>query len=63
MANSNVLGTVVTKFDPKGAGYGYGVGSGYGYGYGYGYGGHTYGQQPKGAVDGPARRAFANVRA
>jgi polysaccharide biosynthesis transport protein len=49
MANGNVLGSVVTKFDPRGAGYGYGAGSSYGYGYGYGYGGKAYGQDGKGA--------------
>jgi len=48
MARGAVIGTIVTKFDPKSAGYGYGVGATYGYGsgygYGYGYGGHAYGR-------------------
>jgi hypothetical protein len=34
-ARGNVIGTVLTKYDAKRAGYGYGYGYGYG-GYGYG---------------------------
>lgn len=38
MARSNIIGTVLTKYNARSAGfeYGYGYGSGYGYGYGYG---------------------------
>src|SRR5262245_32958108 len=38
-ARANVIGTVLTKFDPKRAGRG-AYGYGYGYGHGYGYGGY-----------------------
>lgn len=41
LARSPVIGTILTKFDARRAGYG----SGYGYTYGYGYGGAGYGQQ------------------
>jgi capsular exopolysaccharide synthesis family protein len=38
-SKGNLIGTVLTKFDAKSAGYGYGSGYAYGgYGYGYGYG-------------------------
>src|SRR5262249_15976229 len=36
LAGGPVIGTVVTKYDSKAAGYGYGYGDSYGYGYGYG---------------------------
>ncbi|SFG20669.1 capsular exopolysaccharide family [Novosphingobium sp. CF614] len=39
-ANGQVIGTILTKYNPKNGGYGYGYGAGYGYGYGYGYGRH-----------------------
>lgn len=37
LARGSVVGTVLTKYDAKTAGYGYGYGHGYGYGYGYGH--------------------------
>jgi polysaccharide biosynthesis transport protein len=40
-ARATVIGTVLTKYDARSAGYGYG--DGYGYGYGYG---HRYGRRP-----------------
>lgn len=48
-ANGNVLGAVLTKYNPRNGGYGYGYGQGYSYGYGYGYGygprkGERYGE-------------------
>jgi len=46
-ANGNVVGAVLTKYNPRNGGYGYGYGQGYGYGYGYGYGtkpGERYGE-------------------
>jgi polysaccharide biosynthesis transport protein len=43
MARANVIGSLVTKFDAKSAGYGYGYG--YAYGSTYGYGGYSYGSQ------------------
>jgi capsular exopolysaccharide synthesis family protein len=43
IAKSPLIGSVVTRFDAKRAGYGYGR-YGYGYAYGYGYG-LTYGEQ------------------
>jgi capsular exopolysaccharide synthesis family protein len=47
-ANGNVVGAVLTKYNPRNGGYGYGYGQGYGYGYGYGYGtkpGERYGEK------------------
>src|SRR5262249_44259304 len=41
-ARGTVIGTVLTKYDARTAGYGYGYGCGYGYGYGYG----SYGPPP-----------------
>jgi Mrp family chromosome partitioning ATPase len=41
-ARANVVGTVLTKYDAKRAGYGYG--------YGYGYGGYGYGPAGRPAV-------------
>lgn len=49
-ANGNVVGAVLTKYNPRNGGYGYGYGQGYGYGYGYGYGsrpGERYGENAK----------------
>lgn len=46
-ANGNVVGVVLTKYNPRNGGYGYGYGQGYSYGYGYGYGsrrGERYGE-------------------
>jgi capsular exopolysaccharide synthesis family protein len=46
-ANGNVVGAILTKYNPRNGGYGYGYGQGYGYGYGYGYGprkGERYGE-------------------
>jgi capsular exopolysaccharide synthesis family protein len=37
-ARAHLIGSVLTKFDARTAGYGYGYGYGYGSGYGYGYG-------------------------
>lgn len=47
-ARAPVIGTILTKYDPKRVGYGaYGYSyGGYGYG-GYGYGGYGYGQTPE----------------
>jgi len=36
LSRGAIVGTVLTKYDAKAAGYGYGYGHGYGYGYGYG---------------------------
>ena len=55
-ARAPVIGTVLTKFDAKRAGYGYGYGYGYGAGYGYGFG---YGQPP---AEPPAPPQSAAVR-
>jgi capsular exopolysaccharide synthesis family protein len=41
-----LIGTVLTKFDAKAAGYGYGYGYGYGEGYGYGRGGEASQRTP-----------------
>src|SRR5919108_500059 len=41
LARAPLIGTVLTKFDAKDAGYGYGYGYDYGYGYGYGGGRHV----------------------
>jgi Mrp family chromosome partitioning ATPase len=57
-ARGNVIGTVLTKYDAKRAGYGYG----YGYGYGaYGYGPAVH--QPVPAAKGRARLTSARERA
>jgi len=50
-----LIGTVLTKFDAKAAGYGYGYGYGHGYGYGYGRGGEP-GQGTPVASDRPPRQ-------
>jgi capsular exopolysaccharide synthesis family protein len=44
MAKSPLIGSVVTRFDAKRAGYGYGYGYGSGYGYGYGEQAFAYGK-------------------
>jgi capsular exopolysaccharide synthesis family protein len=47
-ANGNVVGAVLTKYNPRNGGYGYGYGQGYGYGYGYGSRpGERYGENAK----------------
>ena len=50
-----VIGTVLTKFDPKSVGYTYGYGYGYGYGHGYLGGPFSYGYS--GAPDDPKQLA------
>ena len=61
LAPISVVGTVLTKFDSKAAGYGYAYGysgyGGYGYGYGYAYGSPRIGEKEIAAkaIDGVER--------